>query len=352
MQQECMCKNLRVVVRESNTSVKVIHGCNDDVFDLPEGTTVFGVSHNLSDAFNIPRFAIPFVNGRRVAGGYRLKSRDTLEFVVQWGSKGAVDYVPRLPISEYGTIDITDKVPAGLIHVDLPRLGPTCKRLGIEYAKALVAWDEYSRLGTKHSRPILSGVVIREAEHPRLMHALSEKAMKRARKVARLPVLAALFTLNRRAKRCRDLAQTYYQEGMHGLAGEMKREKNRIYDLKGQVLHYMVEAGVLVGGKFHRFEFGNYAEILEGDGYRFHRPSPPQVSMPETELIESVESKPKKASEPTLEIAYEVIEGFLFDKRRIPVYEWPPKARPARHRWYDDDDEAVYDDEQSDDDER
>ena len=32
--------------------MKVTHGPNDGVFDLPEGTTVFGVSRNLADAFN------------------------------------------------------------------------------------------------------------------------------------------------------------------------------------------------------------------------------------------------------------------------------------------------------------
>ena len=84
----------------------------------------------------------------------------------------------------------------------------------------------------------------------------------------RLPVLAALFTLNRRAKRCRDLAQTYYQNGMHGFAGKMK-EKEGIYYLKRQVLHYLLEAGILVGGKFHKFPGGNWAEILRSDGYTF-----------------------------------------------------------------------------------
>ncbi len=150
----------------------------------------------------------------------------------------------------------------------------------------------------------------------------------------RLPVLAALFTLNRRAKRCRDLAQTYYQQGMHGFAGDMKREKERIYALKGQVLHHLVEAGVLVGGKFHRFEFGNYAEVLEGQGYRFHRPCPPREPGID-DLSESVEAKPKESSEPTVEIAFEVVQKFLAGKEWVAVYQWPPKARPTRFRSHD-----------------
>jgi len=35
--------------------------------------------------------------------------------------------------------------------VKKPRLGPSCKRLGIDYAKALVGWTDYE--------PILKGVV-------------------------------------------------------------------------------------------------------------------------------------------------------------------------------------------------
>lgn len=333
------------------TAIKIIHGPNDDLFDCV-GASIGLVRRNLRDAFNLDAEALPFVNGDVVSDDFQLRPRDVLEFIHLWGKKGGDSDVPipRLPITEYGTVDISHGVPEGLVHVNLPRLGATCKRLGIEYGKALLSWNEYGRRGNKRYYPSVSGIVIRYDDLPRLEEALEIKYQKQERKVTRLPVLAALFTLNRRAKRCRDLAQTYYQEGMHGFAGDMKREKNRIYDLKGQVLHHMVEAGVLVGGKFHRFEFGNWAEILEGDGYRFHRPCPPQESLPETELIESIESKPKDASEPTLAIAYEVIERFLSDKRRVAVYEWPPKARPARHRWYDEDDDDDYDDEQSYDD--
>lgn len=70
-------------------SVKIIHGPNEDIFDLLDGTTVFNVSSNLADAFNIPRFARPFVNGEQVAEDYRLLDDDTLEFVFPDGRKGA-----------------------------------------------------------------------------------------------------------------------------------------------------------------------------------------------------------------------------------------------------------------------
>lgn len=246
----------------------------------------------------------------------------------------------KLPISEHGDIEVIGGVPKDLVHVKEPRVGPTCKRLGIPYAKAMVGWDETRN----NSYPRHSGIVIRSVDFPRLQKALDDKRSKRQKKLEKLPVLAALFTLNRRAKRCRDLAQIYYQSDMHGLAGAMKSEKNHIYRLKGQVLHYMVESGVLVGGTFHRFEFGNWAEVLEGDGYRFHRPCRPQTLVADSQQIQSVESKPKGAKESTVDMAYEVVERFLHGKPRASIYEWPSKARKSRHqRWDDDDDDDIED---------
>ena len=213
-------------------------------------------------------------------------------------------------------------------------------RLGIEYGKAIVDWAELGR-GNKSKRyPRISGIVIRRADLAQLETALEEKSKVRQEKIAELPVLVALFTLNRRAKRCRDLAQTHYQRGMHGLAGKMKREKNRIHDLKGQVLHHMLEAGILVGGKFHIFEHGNWAEVLEGGKYRFHRPSPPGQSLTETVLLDSIEAKPKDAKEPTLEIAYEVVMKYLLGKSHVNVYEWPRLSRNRRkYNWHEEDED-------------
>ncbi len=164
-----------------------------------------------------------------------------------------------------------------------------------------------------------------------------------ARKKAKLDVLAALFTLNRRAKRCRDSAGDFYERGMHGLAGDAKREKERIYRLKGQALHYLVESGRLKVAAVHQFQGGTHAEVLEGEGYRFHRPCPDPVEISEgVVLLESVEAKPKAAKEPTLKVAYSVIEDFLDDKDEVEVYQWPPRTR---YRDYEDEEEDEYEDE-------
>jgi hypothetical protein len=257
-----------------------------------------------------------------------------------------------LPVSEHGTIDITDGVPSGLVHIDLPRLGLTCKRLDIDYRKGIVGWTEVGKRRNKKCYPVFSGVVVLDGDQATLMQAVAEKGKKRQKNVDRLPVLAALFTLNRRAKRCRDLAQTYYQRRMHGVAAEMKREKNRIYDIKGQVLLHMVEAGVLVGGKFHRFEFGNWAEILAGGGYTFHRPCPPQEEANiEAAMIESIEAKPKSAKEPTLEVAYEVVGNYLQGKNRASVYQWTRVPRGRLNQWREQENELEEEIENLEDDE-
>ncbi len=72
-------------------SIKIIHGPNDDFFDLPDGTTVHNVRRNLVDAFNIPAEAIAFVNGALVEPSYRLLPNDTLEFVKRRGEKSILD---------------------------------------------------------------------------------------------------------------------------------------------------------------------------------------------------------------------------------------------------------------------
>jgi hypothetical protein len=105
----------------------------------------------------------------------------------------------------------------------------------------------------------------------------------------------------------------------------------------------LIEGRLAVTG-IHRFEAGNFAEVLEGEGYRFHRPCP-QPADPETViLLESIESKPKESSEPTIETAFEVVQRFLAGKERISVYEWTPRTyRPSRYYHYKSDEDKYED---------
>lgn len=89
-------------------------------------------------------------------------------------------------------------------------------------------------------------------------------------------VLVALWTLNRRAKRCRDMAAHFYDCRKHGLAGNARDEKEAIYRLKGQALHWLVEDGRLSHDGCHMFKSDDgqqlWSEVLAGEGYSFHRP--------------------------------------------------------------------------------
>lgn len=74
----------------SSGFVKIIHGANDGIFTVV-GASVSRIRWSLGDAFNIPDEAIAFVNGEQVRGDFRLQANFTLEFVKQWGRKGATD---------------------------------------------------------------------------------------------------------------------------------------------------------------------------------------------------------------------------------------------------------------------
>ena len=79
-----------MIAINSHYPVKVIHGACDGEFDLV-GSTVGRVRASLVDAFNIPFGALAFVNGDLVAEDCHLRALDILEFVRQWGRKGATD---------------------------------------------------------------------------------------------------------------------------------------------------------------------------------------------------------------------------------------------------------------------
>ena len=101
------------------------------------------------------------------------------------------------------------------------------------------------------------------------------EAKRQSSPATTIPVLAALWVVNRRAKRCRDLAINYNDQKAYGFAKSNTREKKRIYGLKGQVLQYLLneDAAVIIG--HHRFPNGNWAELVSCEGYTLHRPCAP-----------------------------------------------------------------------------
>ena len=75
---------------ERQATVKVIHGANNGLFNI-EGITVATLQASLSDAFNIPKEVLAFVNGEQVDPAYRLQPHDTVEFLKQYGEKSILD---------------------------------------------------------------------------------------------------------------------------------------------------------------------------------------------------------------------------------------------------------------------
>ena len=141
-----------------------------------------------------------------------------------------------------------------------------------------------------------------------------------------IPVFAALWTINRRAKRCRDLAKQFYDQAEYGLAKAHSSQKERLYDLKGQVLQHLLNenAAVIVG--HHRFPNGNWAELIACDGYFFHRPC---AAIEGAVICErnDIEAKPKGAKESRIKDARYTLEEFLKDRPYLYVFKWETRVR-------------------------
>lgn len=148
-------------------------------------------------------------------------------------------------------------------------------------------------------------------------------------------ILAALFALNRQAKRYRDLSQELYRQRRYGLATCFSMKKLAMYSLKGQAIHYLLKEGRLRHVGFHRFG-SNYAEVLSGAGYRFHRPVPPPELNEDIPEIETIEAKPKDVSEPDFVDGLYSVRVYLECRPKIETYDWPSRSRQSY--WYDDDD--------------
>lgn len=167
------------------------------------------------------------------------------------------------------------------------------------------------------------------------------------REAEQIDLLAAVWVINRHAKRCRDAARHAYDIDNHGRASGFSARKAKMYDLKSQVLHYLVTEGRLMIGGFHKFG-SLWAEVLHGEEYTYHRPCPPPETDIDAKLLDDVEAKPRGAKEPRLKDALHTIEVYLADKEKVEVYQWP---RRIRARWHDEewDDDDFDEDEEWDD---
>jgi hypothetical protein len=72
---------------QTNTKVRVVHGSNEQYFDLA-GKDVAYVRKNLRDVFNIPKDAAVWVNGKAVEEDFVLQAGQSCEFLKSAGVKG------------------------------------------------------------------------------------------------------------------------------------------------------------------------------------------------------------------------------------------------------------------------
>jgi hypothetical protein len=155
-----------------------------------------------------------------------------------------------------------------------------------------------------------------------------------------IDLLAAVWVINRRAKRCRDQARKCFESGRHEAATKLREEKEHLYELKGQALYHLVVERRLQFSGYHRFPDDNWAELLQGDGYSFHRPCSPPEGVDVIERSE-IEAKPRGAREPRLKDALHTLQGYLDSKPKMALYKWPSKKTVIIG---DDDDTDSFDD--------
>ena len=159
-----------------------------------------------------------------------------------------------------------------------------------------------------------------------------------------IPVLAALWAVNRRAKWCRDRAPSHDRRGHYALACRAARESARLYRLASRALHHLLDEDLVAHAGYHCYPEGDWAQLLTGGGYSFHRPCPPSERAM-VEQREEIESKPMGQEEPRLKDALHTVRVYLEGRPEVEVYRWPPRVRrmplSCREGWWDWDEDPL-----------
>jgi hypothetical protein len=165
---------------------------------------------------------------------------------------------------------------------------------------------------------------------------------KRTEKPPRaIDLLAAVFCVNRSAKRYRDAAGDCYESGTHGLAKAAKQRKERLYGLKDRGIAEAFRQGSIqfVGRN------GTLA-LYRGEGYCFHSRLLPPGQSEEHDDADApifVEAKPKGSKEARLKDAVFTLEP-LPTPDGFTVLSLPKYSRTSVHDIWDDDEECWDDD--------
>ena len=172
------------------------------------------------------------------------------------------------------------------------------------------------------------------SDHPVIAPYMAEaNGLKQRYLLKEFGIFPSIFAINREAKRERNAARKAWSIGERADAGGHAERKDTLYDLKSQALEWLVREGKVTVVGWHSFN-DQIAEILCGGGYRFHRPAR-QAFGPAVPLGE-IEAKPREEQEVPALLAESAVRGFLQDRDRLNVYEWPKRKSAGRY-WRDDD---------------
>jgi hypothetical protein len=187
------------------------------------------------------------------------------------------------------------------------------------------------------------------------------KPQRTSRTPAPVDLLAAIFSVNRSAKRHRDAAQTYYRQRMHGFAGRARETKEDLYALKDRGIAQAHNEGRLTYHGRH----GGLA-IYTGEGYCFHSTLVPEEAVEEPSPANDdqtpifVEGKPRGSKEARLcdaQFTLARIPASILDSGyeqlsapRVPQRNPPPQYPPSQEEddekdWQEADDEEDWQDE-------
>jgi hypothetical protein len=125
-------------------------------------------------------------------------------------------------------------------------------------------------------------------------------------------LLAAIFRVNRSAKRYRDAASSCYSKRAYGLATHNRLEKEGLYGLKDRGIVEAYRRGLLQAEGFH----GTLC-IYRGNGYCFHSTlRPVGVSLPRIREDDEplfIEAKPRGSGEMKLKDAVTILRELPAD---------------------------------------
>ncbi|KAK1849786.1 rad4 family protein [Colletotrichum chrysophilum] len=113
------------------------------------------------------------ISGEKVLQG--LYSLEQTDWIIPPPIKDGI-----IPKNDYGNIDLFAEhmCPEGAVHVPFRGAVKVCKRLGIDYAEAVVDFE----FGNRMAVPVIQGVVIAEEYHDQVMEEIRKDEAERARK--------------------------------------------------------------------------------------------------------------------------------------------------------------------------